>query len=158
MNRLQVTHPEAARDALRQMLDSSPQSRFEHRLHCVLLVSAGHGCHEVAKVFGDDARTVQRWVQKFLRCGTDGLRDTPPPGRRAKLTVAETAELGDVLKQPPGTFGHAAEVWRSDLLRNEIARRFAVAMSRRHCQRLLMRLSPAACRGTDRTSQGPQSA
>ena len=158
MNRLQVAHPEAARDALRQMLDSSPQSRFEHRLHCVLLVGAGHRCHEVAKVFGDDARTVQRWVQKFLRCGTDGLRDTPPPGRHAKLTVAETAQLGDVLKQPPGAFGHAAEVWCSDLLRNEIASRFAVTMSRRHCQRLLMRLSPVAYQATVRTSQALQPA
>ena len=144
MNRLQVTNPGAARDALRQMLDSSPQSRFEHRLHCVLLVGAGHGCQEVAKVFGDDARTVQRWVQKFLRCGTDGLRETSPPGRRAKLTVAETAELGDVLKQSPGVLGHAAEVWRSELLRNEIAERFAVTMSRRQCQRLLLQLSPVA--------------
>ena len=48
MHKLEVTHPEAAKAALRREVMCSPQSRFLHRLHCVLLVAAGRSCYEVA--------------------------------------------------------------------------------------------------------------
>ena len=136
MHKLEVTTPAAVQAALRHEGERSPQSRFVHRLHCVALVGAGRNCYEVAKVFGDDPRSVERWVREFQQRGIDGLREKPHSGRHATLADAQMRQLELALKSVPRDLGYAANVWNCKLLRAEILRRFGVTMSVRHCQRL----------------------
>ena len=136
MHKLEVTTPAAVQAALRHEAERSPQSRFVHRLHCVALVGAGRNCYEVAEVFGDDPRSVERWVREFQQRGIDGLREKPHSGRHATLADAQMRQLELALKSVPRDLGYAANVWNCKLLRAEILRRFGVTMSVRHCQRL----------------------
>ena len=136
MHKLEVTTPAALQAALRHEGERSPQSRFVHRLHCVALVGAGRNCYEVAEVFGDDARSVERWVREFQQHGIDGLRERPHPGRHATLADAQMRQLELALKSVPRELGYAADLWNNKLLRAEILRRFGVTLSVRHCQRL----------------------
>ena len=136
MHKLEVTTPAAVQAALRHEGERSPQSRFVHRLHCVALVGAGRNCYEVAEVFGDDPRSVERWVREFQQRGIDGLREKPHSGRHATLADAQMRQLELALKSVPRDLGYAANVWNCKLLRAEILRRFGVTMSVRHCQRL----------------------
>ena len=140
MQRLQVTSPDAIRAALREEGARSPQSRFVHRLHCLLLVGAGQSCCEVARLFGDDPRSVERWVHEFRSHGIDGLREKPHPGRRAKLSGLQMEQLTHAVESPPRELGYAAIAWTNKLLRWEIERRFGVVLSARHSQRMLMSL------------------
>ena len=136
MHKLEVTTPEAVHAALRHEAERSPQSRFVHRLHCLLLVGAGRSCYQVAELFGDDPRSVERWVREYHRFGVEGLREKPHPGRHAILADAQMRELELALKNGPRELGYAADAWNNKLLRAEILRRFAVKLSARHCQRL----------------------
>ena len=52
--------PATVKAALWHEGEHSPQSRFVHRLHCLLLVGTGQSCYQVAKVFGDDPRSIER--------------------------------------------------------------------------------------------------
>ena len=149
MHKLEVTTPAAVQAALRQEGEHSPQSRFVHRLHCLALVGAGQSCYEVAAVFGDDPRSIERWVRKFQQFGIEALREKPHPGRHAILGDAQMRRLALALKSVPREMGYAAEVWNSMLLRAEIARRYGMTLSARHCQRLLRILRPLRPQQTD---------
>ena len=138
MRILEVTTPAAVQAALRLEGKLSSQSRFMHRLHCLLLVGTGRSCYEVAEVFGDDPRSVERWVREFQQNGIDGLREKRHPGRPAILADAQMRELG-----------YAAEIWNNKFLRAEILRRFGVTLSARHCQRVFRVLQSMHPQKTD---------
>ncbi|HET6218999.1 MAG TPA: helix-turn-helix domain-containing protein, partial [Acidobacteriaceae bacterium] len=54
---------------LQDEIRRSEESRYDHRLHGVLLVAQGMTCPEVAKLLGDAPRSVEYWVQGFERSG-----------------------------------------------------------------------------------------
>lgn len=149
MHKLEVKTPAAVQLALKHEGAHSPQARFVHRLHCLVLVGMGWSCYQVAKVFGDDPRSIERWVHELQHHGVDGLRERPHSGRHASLDEAQMQGLAAVLASGPRNLGYAADAWSADLLRNEIARRFGVALSVRHCRRLFCRLQKSLPRSSD---------
>ncbi len=140
VRKLEVTKADMAQKVLRQEMQCCAQLRFAHRLHCILLVGAGGSCYEVAKVFGDNPRSVERWVRQFQRSGITGLKEKPHPGRHPKLADEQMRQLEFVLDDCPRKLGYPADVWSNRLLRAEILYRFGVTLSGRHCQRLLKTL------------------
>ena len=48
--------------SLQQEIQRSEESRYDHRLHGVLLVAQGMTCPEVARLLGDSRRSVEYWV------------------------------------------------------------------------------------------------
>lgn len=73
MKQATVKNPRESRRMLRAWFRRAEPNRFQHRLHCVLLVSTGKSCTEVASLFGDSARSVQYWVKRFNDEGIEGL-------------------------------------------------------------------------------------
>jgi Winged helix-turn helix len=69
------------RIAIQQEISRSEESRYDHRLHGLLLVCNGQSCVQVADLFGEDRRTIQRWVTRFEALGLEGLREGERPGR-----------------------------------------------------------------------------
>jgi transposase len=59
---------------LQDEMRRSEESRYDHRLHGVLLVAQGMTCPEVAKLLGDARRSVEYWVRGFEEEGWAGLR------------------------------------------------------------------------------------
>ena len=149
MHKLEITTPAAVQAALRHEGEHSPQSRFVHRLHCLLLVGTGRSCYEVAEVFGDDPRSVARWVREFQQHGIEGLREKPHTGRHATLADAQMRQLELALRNGPRELGYAVDLWSNQLLRAEILRRFGVTLSARHCQRLFKLRPPPHPQKTD---------
>ena len=60
--------------SLQQEIQRSEESRYNHRLHGVLLVAQGMTCPEVARLLGDSPRSVEYWVHRFQGQGLSGLR------------------------------------------------------------------------------------
>lgn len=50
---------------LHQEIYRSEESRYDHRLHGVLLVAQGMTSSEVARLLGDAPRSVEYWVHRF---------------------------------------------------------------------------------------------
>ena len=149
MHKLEITTPAVVQAALRNEGEHSPQLRFVHRLHCLVLVGTGRSCYEVAEVFGDDPRSVERWVREFQQHGIEGLRERPHPGRPATLADAQMRQLALALLSVPRGLGYTVDLWNNKLLRAEILRRFGVTMSLRHCQRLFRVLQQSHPQETD---------
>jgi transposase len=75
MRTLKFADAEVMQVAIRQEIDRSEESRYDYRLHGVLLVASGRSCTAVSQVFGEDATTAQRWVRRFEHRGFAGLHD-----------------------------------------------------------------------------------
>ena len=67
---------------LQDEIRRSEESRYDHRLHGVLLVARGLTCPQVAAMLGDAPRTVEYWVRRFEEQGLAGLLEGERSGRR----------------------------------------------------------------------------
>src|SRR3990172_10508053 len=93
MRKLQIEDAGVMRIAIQQEIARSEESRYDHRLHGVLLVSQGLSCCHVAEYFGENPVTVQRWVRRFNDNGFAGLFEGERSGRPSRLSGSQWARL-----------------------------------------------------------------
>jgi hypothetical protein len=89
MHKLQIEDAGVMRLAIQQEINRNDESRYDHRLHGLLLVAAGQSCRQVGLLFGDNPTTVQRWVSRFEGSGLEGLREGERSGRPRQLQPAQ---------------------------------------------------------------------
>lgn len=136
MRKLEIANREVMRIAIQQEIARSDESRYDHRLHGLLLITGGHSCQQVAELFDEDRRTIQRWIKRFESHGLDGLREGERPGRPASLDARQWAALGRDLRRNPQAFGHTGYLWDGKLLSEHLRQRYGVSLGARQCQRI----------------------
>lgn len=140
MKPLTVSDAPLAVLALQDEIRRSDESRYDHRLHGVLLVAQGMSCRQAAAILGDAPRTVEYWVGAYDKHGLAGLQEHPRSGRPPRLTAEQLKTLGRVLRQPPEKAGLSVNLWDGKALAAFIERRYAVVLGVRQCQRLFRAL------------------
>lgn len=136
MRKLEIADAAVMQVAIRQEIDRNEESRYDHRLHGLLLVASGRSCTEVSQLFGEHATTVQRWVRRFERHGLAGLRDGERPGRPRGLDDRQWKRLARDLRRAPDRAGHAQHLWDGPLLAAHLKRHYGVSLGERQCQRI----------------------
>src|SRR5215467_4875773 len=126
MRKLQIEDAEVMRIALQQEIVRSDESRYDHRLHGLLLVTAGQSCRQVAELFGENGTTVQRWVRRFEEGGLESLREGERSGRPQVLDATQWRKLESDLRKSPQDFGLAATLWDGPVLSEHLRRRYGV--------------------------------
>ena len=125
---------------LQDEIRRSEESRYDHRLHGVLLVAQGMTCPEVATLLGDARRTVQYWVKRFEQDGLAGLVEKERPGRPSSLTSEQMGEVSQVLRQVPRAFDLGENLWDGKTLSAFVKKRYRVQLGVRQCQRVFRQL------------------
>lgn len=143
MQKLQIDDAGAIRIAIQQEIGRNEESRYDHRLHGLLLLAAGHSCQDVAALFGEDDTTVQRWVHRFEAGGLQALRESERPGRPRSLDMAQWRGLEDDLRRSPRDFGLTASSWDGSSLSQHLRSRFGVQLGVRQCQRIFRQMGLA---------------
>ena len=136
MRQLELADAAVMPGAIRQEIDRSDESRYDHRVPGVWLVARGRSWTEVSQLFGADATTVQRWVRRFEHRGCAGLRDGERPGRPKSLDGRQWTRLARDLRRDPPTFGHAGHLWDGQRLAAHLRLRYGVGLGVRQCQRI----------------------
>lgn len=136
MQKLEIADAEIMQVAIRQEIDRSEESRYDHRLHGLLLVASGRSCTAVSQLFGEDATTVQRWVRRFEQRGFAGLREGERPGRPRSLDERQWKRLARDLRRDPHRGGHAQHLWDGQLLAEHLRQHYGVSLGVRQCQRI----------------------
>jgi transposase len=136
----QIESAKAVQSQIRREIDRDEASRYDHRLHALLLVAGGRSCAEVAQWFGENASTVQRWVRRFRTQGLDGLHDTERPGRPGSLDAVQWRRLEADLRKTPRYFGFAARAWDGPTFAEHLRRCYGVDLGLRQCQRLFRQM------------------
>ena len=140
MQRLQIKDADIMRIAIQQEIERSEESRYDHRLHGVLMVSTGYSCTDVANVFGHSRRTVQYWVQRFEKGGFSGLQEAERPGRPTALDKSIRRKLERDLRRSPRELKYSQNLWDGKLLSHHLSVAYAIDLGVRQCQRLFRQM------------------
>jgi len=136
MKRIVIHDAKQAMGIIQDEIQKTDETRYQHRLHCILLIADGKTCAEVSSLFKDGLRTVQYWTKRFNQDGIDGLRDNAKPGRKARLSDKDKETLSQDLRRPPSEFGYSQNLWDGKLLSHHVKQKFDVELKVRRCQSL----------------------
>lgn len=140
MKALTISDAENMVMALQDEIRRNEQSRYDHRLHGVLLVAQGMTCPEVAALLGDSPHTVGNWVRRFERKGFGALSEGERAGRPSRLTPQQLAVVEAALREDPTTHGMKTHMWDGPTLSAFLRQRCGVVLRVRQCQRLFRQL------------------
>ena len=122
--------------ALQDEIARSEESRYDHRLHGVLLAAQGVSCYQVAEWLGQHPTTIERWVQRFESKGFSGLEEGERAGRPRRLDAATWERIERDLRKEPRELGHSQNLWDGKLLSHHLRQAYDVDLGVRQCQRL----------------------
>jgi transposase len=134
MKALTITDAPTIVLGLQDEIRRSEESRYDHRLHGVLLVAQGMSCPEVSRLLGDSPRTVEYWVSRFEDKGLAGLVEGERTGRPRRLSDKQLEEINSVLREPPETAGITSGIWDGKGLAAFIEKQYGVTLGVRQCQ------------------------
>jgi transposase len=143
MQKLAVQNKEQIKKAIRTYLRSSPEARFIHRLHALLLLMENEhsNCANIGKLFDNSPRSIASWVHKVNRTGDiEALRDKEKTGRKSRLTDRQIEKIDKAFRQPPAKAGLNIKKWSGEALSGYIKREFGIVLNVRQCQRLIQKL------------------
>jgi transposase len=126
--------------ALQEEIRRNDTSRYDHRLHGVLLVAQGMTCPQVAELLGDSPRTVVNWVQRFETEGLAGLSEGERSGRPSRLSAPQLSRIEAALRSSPTQFGLPTQMWDGPTLSAFVGQQLGVKLKVRQCQRLFRQL------------------
>ena len=90
---------------LQDEIRRNPESRYNHRLHGLLLIAQSMSRLQVVQLLEDAPRTVQYWVRRFEQKGLAGLWDAERSGRPRRLKAQQLQAVEAALRQPPTELG-----------------------------------------------------
>lgn len=140
MRKLEISDTTTLQSVIKEEVFHSHESRFLHRLHCILLLGHGFSCYQLAQWFDEHPRTVERWAHNFLNFGIEGLRDEKKTGRPSKVRDDQFKQLRSEILKDPCAFGYSQNTWDGKLMKIHLLHNHDVNLSVRQCQRLLHQL------------------
>jgi transposase len=140
MKPLTISDAESVVLGLQDEIRRSDESRYDHRLHGVLLVAQGMSCRQVSELLGDAPRTVAYWVRRFEHDGLSGLTEEEKAGRPRRLSEEQIRSIDSALRMRPADFGLAGNLWDGKTLSAFVKKQLAVVLGARQCQRLFRQL------------------
>lgn len=140
MHQLRISDSDTMIMALQDEIRRDHQSRYDHRLHGVLLVAQGMSCRQVAQYLGDAPRTVENWVNGFERDGLRALAEKSGRGRKPRLEPEQLRQVDQWLRGSPREMGLECNLWDGNALAECLRRRFSITLHVRQCQRLFRQL------------------
>ncbi len=140
MKPLTIKDAEIVALGLQDEIRRSEESRYDHRLHGVLLVAQGMSCRQVSELLGDAPRTVAYWVRRFEDDGLSGLTEEERLGRPRRLSEEQFQGIDAALRMQPTDFGLTGNLWDGKTLSAYVKRQWDVRLGTRQCQRLFRQL------------------
>lgn len=140
MRKLEISNAEMSQLAIQQEIMKNEESRYNHRLHGLLLICKGYSCYDVADIMGHSPRTIEYWVRNFEKSGFSGLSDNERPGRPPVLTEDIRRALEKDLRTDPRGLGYPQTMWDGKLLSHHLLSAYHVTLGVRQCQRWFNKL------------------
>jgi transposase len=140
MRKLEVEDGQMMRIAIQNEIFRSEESRYDHRLHGVLLVAQGLTCRKVSEYLGQNPVTVQRWVRGFNSRGFAALQEGERPGRPSRIGELQWSQMEVDLRQAPRDLGYGQNLWDGKLLSHHLSAHYGVDLAVRQCQRIFRQM------------------
>jgi transposase len=136
MRSLTIPDAETVIELLQDEIRRSEESRYDHRLHAVLLVSQGLSPPEAAAWLGDSVRAVELWVHRFQEKRLAGLREGQRTGRPSRMDKDQLAQALLAVRSSPSEAGLTGNQWDAKIL-SAYLHSLGVNLMPRQCRNLL---------------------
>ena len=117
----------------------SDDSRYDHRLHGLLLVANGMSPYRVSELLGNSPKSIENWVNVYIEEGLDALRETKRSGRPPRLSNLMDSIDSDLMKNPR-YLGYSQNLWDGKLLSHHLREKYDIDLGTRQCQRIFRKL------------------
>ena len=135
-----ITWGEHGPTELRQAASRTDDADAARRMLALALILEGASRTQAATSCGMDRQTLRDWVHRYNAEGLAGLSDHGHPGRPARLTAAQKAELARLVEAGPEAGKDQVVRWRRIDLQAVIKERFGVDLAERSVGRVLNQL------------------
>src|SRR6202048_4823911 len=135
-----ITRLDLTASELRKAASGEKNSAAARRVVALALVLDGVDRKMAAETCGMNRQTLRDWVHRYNAEGLAGLRNLKSPGPGSKLTARQQAELAELVEAGPDPARHGVVRWRRIDLRDELQRRFGVALHERSVGKVLAKL------------------
>jgi transposase len=135
-----ITRLAMTASALRAAASQERNGAAARRILAFAMVLGGTDRKSAAETCGMDRQTLRDWVHRYNAEGLSGLHDRKLPGPTPKLTAEQQAELAGLVEAGPDPARHRVVRWRRVDLRDELQRRFGVALHERSVGKVLAKL------------------
>jgi transposase len=140
LRKLSVNEADRAVLMIQEEIGRSDDSRYDHRLHGVLLVAKGRDCYDVAELLGHSPTTIESWIHLFNDRGFEGLHDEIRSGRPSRIPDNIIEEINRDLRINPRDFGYPQNLWDGKLLSYHLKEKYSLSIGVRQAQRLFHKL------------------
>ena len=135
-----ITRLEMTASELRSAASREKDGSAARRLLALAMVLDGADRMTAAETCGMDRQTLRDWVHRYNAEGLRGLHDLKTPGPKPRLTAEQQADLARLVEAGPDPARHGVVRWRRVDLRDELERRFGVALHERSVGKVLAKL------------------
>lgn len=140
MRKLEIKDAEIIKASVLDEIQRSEESRYDHRLHGILLACSGFNTTLIAEILGHGRRTIQYWIRNFEKSGFAGLQENSRTGRPTAIDKDIETSINNDLRKSPADFGYNQSLWDGKLLSKHLADHYEVHLGVRQCQRLFHKL------------------
>jgi transposase len=140
MRPLEIADADIIRIAIQNEIQRSEESRYDHRLHGVLLSCSGMSSCDIAALLGQSPRTIQYWIHRFQAHGFAGIQEGERTGRPPALSESALQAVGQDLRREPRLLGYPQTLWDGKLLSHHLKTLYQIDIGIRQCQRLFHQL------------------
>src|SRR5512139_1934433 len=131
---LMLTHPEASRERLLDMVRLTPGAHMGIKIAALLLILEGQRPGWVADVLGLTRQSLNLWMHRVNDRGLKALAPMRQPGRPPRLTLKVQKQLEDHLEKTPLEFGLPRVRWDGPTLVVHLKRQFGITLKVRQAQ------------------------
>src|SRR5579872_3012829 len=121
-------------------ISSTGDVREYRRLRALALYESGWQQSWIAEALGVSESAVSHWLKRARQPGAtpaENLAKRTPPGRSARLSKEQKAQLPALLQRGAEAFGFRGDVWTRARVRQVIKQEFGVTYHLGHISRLL---------------------
>src|SRR6188472_931346 len=98
-------------DELRRLATASKHANQSRRLLSLAAVVDGMSREDAARIGGMDRQTLRDWVHRFNEQGPDGLKDGWNGGANRRLSLAQKADLIEIVTTGPDLAADGVVRW-----------------------------------------------
>ena len=125
------------RNELRRLVRAGEDAKIVRRAQMVLLSAQGQTASQIGALWELTAQGVRKILRRFNDEGISGLPDRPRKGRPRKTNERYVALLKQAVSADPREQKYSFGCWTLDRLREHLAKRTRVLLSRAHLSRLM---------------------
>ncbi len=138
MNAKLVTElSEGSKSELEDLFHKTKSPRMRSRAQIILLSHRGYVSSEIAEIVFINIRGVQRWINRYLSEGIQGLFDAPRSGAPPRVTPAYIELLLQKVRRRPRSMDLPYSLWTCERLADYMAEQTGIRIGRRAVNKYL---------------------